>query len=134
MHLGLILERCKAQHIHIMKKMSQNDPLLQKAGNFQPYVLYCNRTVFYRMYRVGQNRIYTPYMTVYLMIFLPNLPYVHCIYMVLANPTYVWSHHTVPYRKRTVPTHTIPYRTPYWNFFTGCNPSLRVCFNRCTPH
>ena len=40
------------------------------------------------MTRVGQNRIYTPYMTVYLVISLPKLPYIHRIYMVLANPTY----------------------------------------------
>ena len=39
--------------------------------------------------RVGQNRIYTPYMTVYLVVFLPKMPYIHCIYMVLANPTCV---------------------------------------------
>jgi hypothetical protein len=38
--------------------------------------------------RVGQNRIYTPYMTVYLVISLPKIPYIHRIYMVLANPTY----------------------------------------------
>jgi len=39
--------------------------------------------------RVGQNRIYTPYMTVYLMISLPKIPHIHRIYMVLANPTSV---------------------------------------------
>jgi hypothetical protein len=38
--------------------------------------------------RVGQNRIYAPCMTVYLVISLPTLPYIHCIYMVLANPTH----------------------------------------------
>ena len=37
--------------------------------------------------RVGQDRTYTPYMTVYLVISLPKLPYIHRIYMVLANPT-----------------------------------------------
>jgi hypothetical protein len=42
-----------------------------------------------RMCRVGQNRMYTLYMAVYLVISLPKIPYVHCIYMVLANPTYV---------------------------------------------
>jgi hypothetical protein len=36
--------------------------------------------------RVGQNRIYTPYMTVYLVISLSNIPYLRRIYMVLANP------------------------------------------------
>ena len=40
------------------------------------------------MSRVGQNRIYTPYMTVYLIISLPEIPYIHHIYMVLANPIY----------------------------------------------
>jgi hypothetical protein len=38
------------------------------------------------MSMVGQNRTYTPYMTVYLMISLPEIPYIHRIYMVLANP------------------------------------------------
>jgi hypothetical protein len=37
--------------------------------------------------RVGQNRIYTPYMTVYFVISLPKSPYIHRIFMVLANPT-----------------------------------------------
>jgi hypothetical protein len=36
--------------------------------------------------RAGQNRIYTPYMTVYLVISLPKLLYTHHLYMVLANP------------------------------------------------
>ena len=39
--------------------------------------------------RVGQNRIYTPYMNVYLVISLPKIPYIHRIYMVLANPKYM---------------------------------------------
>jgi hypothetical protein len=41
------------------------------------------------MCRVGQNRMYTPYMTVYLVISQPKLPYIHCICMVLVNPSYV---------------------------------------------
>jgi hypothetical protein len=45
------------------------------------------------MYRVGQNRKYTPYMTVYLMVSLPKIPYIHRIYMVLANPIYVAHKH-----------------------------------------
>ena len=40
------------------------------------------------MGRVGQNRLYTPYMTVYLVISLPKIPYIHRIYMVLANPNH----------------------------------------------
>ena len=39
--------------------------------------------------RVGQNRIYTPYMTVYLVISLTKIPYTHRIYMVLANPKHM---------------------------------------------
>ena len=35
--------------------------------------------------RVGQNRMYTPYMTVYLVISLPKLLSIRCIYMVLAK-------------------------------------------------
>jgi hypothetical protein len=41
--------------------------------------------------RVGQNRIYTPCTTVYLVISLPKTPYINRIYVVLANPT---NHHT----------------------------------------
>ena len=39
--------------------------------------------------RVGQNRIYTPHMTVYLVTSLPKIPCINSIYMVLANPTYI---------------------------------------------
>jgi len=35
--------------------------------------------------RVGQNRIYAPYMTVYEVVSLPKIPYIHRVYMVLAN-------------------------------------------------
>jgi len=41
--------------------------------------------------RVGQNRIYTPYMTVHSVISLPKIPYTHRIYMVLANPNHYGS-------------------------------------------
>jgi hypothetical protein len=37
------------------------------------------------MVRVGQDRMYTPYMTVYLVVSLLKLPYIHRIYMVLAT-------------------------------------------------
>jgi hypothetical protein len=36
--------------------------------------------------RVGRNRINALYMNVYLVIFLPKIPYTNRIYMVLANP------------------------------------------------
>jgi hypothetical protein len=57
-----------------------------------------------QMSRVGQNRINTPYMTVYLVISLPKIPYTHRIYMVLANPT----------------------NEPYWHseLFLACIPEL----------
>ena len=38
--------------------------------------------------RVGQNRIYTPYMTIYFVISLSKIPYIHRIYIVLANPSH----------------------------------------------
>jgi hypothetical protein len=37
--------------------------------------------------RAGQNRIYKPYMTLYLVISQPKIPCIHRKYMVLANPT-----------------------------------------------
>ena len=46
-------------------------------------------------FRVGQNRIYTPYMTVYLVVFLPKIPYIYRIYMVLANSRYIGRLHSV---------------------------------------
>jgi hypothetical protein len=44
------------------------------------------------MCRVGQNHIYTPYMTVYLVISLPKILCVHPIRVALANPTRVMMH------------------------------------------
>ena len=40
--------------------------------------------------RVGQNRTSAPYMTVYSVISLPKIPYIHRIHMVLANPLYIY--------------------------------------------
>jgi len=45
--------------------------------------------------RGGQNRIYAPYMTVYLVVSLPKIPYIHRIYRVLANPKYDYNHDMV---------------------------------------
>ena len=50
--------------------------------------------------RVGQNRIYAPYMTVYLGSSLPKIPYIHRIYMVLANPMCYLNTKTEKKRKR----------------------------------
>jgi hypothetical protein len=38
------------------------------------------------MYRVGLDRIHTPYMTAFLVTSLPKTPYIHRLYMVLENP------------------------------------------------
>ena len=46
-------------------------------------------SLFSQICRVGQNRKNTTYMTVYLVISLPEMLYTHHIYMVLANPTHM---------------------------------------------
>ena len=40
------------------------------------------------MDRVGKNCIHTQHMTVYLVISLPKIPFMHRIYMVLASPVH----------------------------------------------
>jgi hypothetical protein len=46
----------------------------------------CCFVCLYFIHRVGQNRIYTPYMAVYLFFFLQKIPYLHRICMAMANP------------------------------------------------
>jgi hypothetical protein len=58
--------------------------------------------VHQRIHRVGQNRIYTPYKTVNFVISLPKIPYIHRIYMVLANPTH--TPHSTPHYTTTHPS------------------------------
>jgi hypothetical protein len=60
-------------------------------------VLQMGRLEAWHICRVGQNRIYAPYMTVYLVISLLKTLYIHRIYMVLANPTHliVWKDQSV---------------------------------------
>jgi len=42
--------------------------------------------------RVGQNRIYTPYMTVYIVICLPKIPYIHRnIYIYINRNIYIYT-------------------------------------------
>ena len=64
-----------------MHKLSINNylSLIHPVNHFGPL----------RYNRVGQNRMNTPYMTAYLVNSLPKIPYIHRIYMVLANPTHV---------------------------------------------
>ena len=52
---------------------------------FSYYPMLVGRTIF----RVGHHRMYTPYMTVDLVISLPELPYIHRMYMVMVNPNYL---------------------------------------------
>jgi len=49
----------------------------------------------YIILRVGQNRICTPYMTVYSVNYLSGIPYIHRKYMVLANPSNFHAKNTV---------------------------------------
>jgi len=62
-------------------------PCYSRIGKNHAFILH----VIIGVYRVGQNRIYAPYMTVCLVISLPKIPYIHLIYMVLANPMYIRS-------------------------------------------
>jgi len=72
---------------HLSRSCNSNSPpACASAHNSCRYVRMCRYIV---MSRVGQNCMSTPYMTVYLVISLPNQPYTHRIYMVLANPSYV---------------------------------------------
>jgi len=48
------------------------------------------------LFRIGHNRIYALYMTVYLVISLPKKLYIHRIYMVLANPNNICTHMQCP--------------------------------------
>ena len=64
--------------------------------------VYIHRVWPYIWWFPCQNyRIYTPYMTVYLVISLPKIPYIHRIYRVLANPTYIclWSKECCVYKR-----------------------------------
>ena len=56
------------------------------------------------MSTVGQNRVYTLYMTVNMVLSLPKIPYTHRIYMVLANPINV--KHTYTHRKAKLVLYT----------------------------
>jgi len=56
----------------------------------QAAVHYSITPQWFYMHRVGQDRIYTPYVTVHLVISLPRISYIRRIYMVLANPVHAW--------------------------------------------
>ena len=62
-HRGAAIVRC---YVHDIGKMSEKTHRTQSKAACV-------------MRRVGQNRIYTPYMTVYMVISLPKTPYKHRI-------------------------------------------------------
>ena len=64
-------------------------------GGIWDFAGFCGHTrpkhacIVLNIFRVGQNRIYAPYMTVHLVVSLPKTPYIHRIYRVLAYPKYI---------------------------------------------
>jgi len=71
-------------HLLIFKRRGQQLQSVCGVNGHPP----CHELCRLQMCRVGQN-VYVPYMTVYLVISLPKIPYIHHIYMVLANPANV---------------------------------------------
>ena len=69
---------------HHLLALLQHSPFKFSCGSF-PWasLLYWLHYKHRETCRVSQNRIYTPYMTVYLVISLPKIPYMHRIYMYL---------------------------------------------------
>jgi hypothetical protein len=66
-------------------------PTLHRRARTSPLINGMHFFIKTHMSRVGQNRKYTPYMTINSVVSLPKPPYIHhiYIYMVLANLTYV---------------------------------------------
>jgi hypothetical protein len=77
--------------IHVIQ--SHASPYCHPNPMLQRIVIQCS------MHGVGQNRTYTPYTPVYLVISLQKIPYMHHrIYMVLLCTTvYIWSYYAPPY-------------------------------------
>ena len=73
------------------------------------------------VFRVGQNRIYTRYMTVYLVISLPKTPFIHT-YMALASPTCV-SKILKAEQKKKVDCHHPP--SPFFSMLVFFNASFQ---------
>jgi len=71
-----------------------------------------------------------PYIyTVYLVIFLPKIPYIHCIYMVRANPYYIHSNFLLSCTNRSVPSKI--YVVAFLPV-QGCNLSESFWFSFCS--
>ena len=90
-HLKISLPRIAEFDLCInapLKISLPNIPHICIHASIQP----CGLILHNFIHRVGQNRIYTPYMTVYLVISLPKIPYTHRIYMVMASPIHTHRH------------------------------------------
>jgi len=82
--------------MHVCNKTVDTFTCVHRKNEYYTCVQYNNEyhtCVFHNskchMCRVGQNRTCTYIYTVCLVISKPKIPYVHRIYLVLANPTYV---------------------------------------------
>jgi len=73
-------ERCKVSR----SRLADECNVMQQICCMTPPGQVCQRL---QKIRDVQNCICSPYMTVYSVIFLPQIPYIHLIYMVLANPS-----------------------------------------------
>jgi hypothetical protein len=85
------------------------------------------------MCRVGQNRIYTPYMTVYLVISLPNIPYIYGSgqpYLCGSSPVLCWLR-VVTLRKSRTPFVLFGSRYPTVDTLSSfhCSPQYMSCLN-----
>ena len=87
-------------HTHSLKRRTHTYTEIPCTVSGRPY-----------LYVLGwpKHTMDTPYMTVYLVISLSKIPYIHRIYMVLANPTYKW--HVYALRSAWVVPSLRPYET-----------------------
>ena len=89
----------------------------------------CTCTHYSHTHRVGQNRIYTPNMTVCMVIYVLKIPYIHCIYsymymLVLAN-----SKHTHTTNCRHAVYHKCTYTHYSHTHTTNCRHAV---YHKCT--
>jgi hypothetical protein len=81
--------RCRCDNDVTVSRRSNSEAALHYAIPPSTQCSMCGRCCRIKpINRVGHNRIHTPYMTVLLVVSLPKIPYIHHIYMDLANPTY----------------------------------------------
>ena len=116
------------------------DVKLQKQALVRERTFSTQRMLTPHISRVGQNRIYTPYMTVYTPYIKTS--YIHRIYMVLANPTAydrIYAVYKIPCIHRI---YIYGSGQPYASYTMGMqhlsspHPCLILSFYRalCTPH